>query len=512
MNRAKSWGLLLVLALLVMVLAAFPAAAQPESPDVVITEPAAMSTISGIVTVSGTVNPPNLSFYYLEVASFLADPASAVWTPVTLPANVPVTNGPIAQWNTAMTPDDTYALRLHAFMTDGTEAAFLQRPVRVANAGAPVGAATPQPQPTPAGVRPIDETRFEAGVQVQVSHDLMEQWADVAANQLGVNWVKMQVRWENFEPENDVYDWTDTDLFIPAMAEQGVNVLVSVVTAPDWAREPGVNVQRHGPPADPAEYAEFVGELVARYPGQIGAVEVWNEQNLDREWTSIQGLSASNYVSLLAAAHDAIKAVDPGIIVVSGALSPTGLNNGVQAWDDFTYMDQMIAAGLLTYADCVGAHHNGLNLSPDYEWNQVPNDPTARFRGPFDNPHHSWSFRSTLQGYAQRIRNAGGDQQLCVTEFGWPSATGLSGVANGLEFSYDNTLEEQRDFTVKALDFMSQSGDVRLAFLWNLNYGPQAGWAADNENVPWSIIGPDFVFRPVCDAVRDWNRAYEGEA
>ena len=192
----------------------------------------------------------------------------------------------------------------------------------------------------------------------------MDQWADVAANQLGVNWVKMQVRWENFEPENDVYDWTDTDLFIPAMAEQGVNVLVSVVTAPDWAREPGVNVQRHGPPADPAEYAEFVGELVARYPGQIGAVEVWNEQNLDREWTSIQGLSASNYVSLLAAAHDAIKAVDPGIIVVSGALSPTGLNNGVQAWDDFTYMDQMIAAGLLTYGSCTSARRCRVSRTP----------------------------------------------------------------------------------------------------------------------------------------------------
>ena len=512
MRRARGIGLGLLLLVLVSALGLLPAVAQGESPNVVIIEPAAMATVSGTVTVTGTADPANLQFYYLEVAPFLSDPATATWTPVSFPANTPVTNGTLAQWNTGMIPDGAYALRLNATLTDGSSLTFLQRPVRVANAGAPAVAPTPEVPATPAAVRPIDETRFELGTQVQVSHDLMDQWADVAANQLGVNWAKMQVRWENFEPEDDAFNWTDTDLYIPAMAAQGVNVLVSVVTAPEWAREPGVNLQRHGPPADPAEYAEFVSELVARYPGQIGAVEVWNEQNLDREWTSLQGLSASNYVGLLAAAHDAIKAVDPGIIVVSGALSPTGLNNGVQAWDDFTYMEQMIAAGLLNYADCVGAHHNGLNLSPDYEWNQVPNDPTARFRGPFDNPHHSWSFRSTLEGYVQRIRNAGGDQQLCVTEFGWPSADGLTGVANGLEFSYDNTLEEQRDFTVKALDFMSQSGDVRLASLWNLNYGPQAGWAADNENVPWSIIGPDFVFRPVFDAVRDWNRAYEGEA
>lgn len=514
MNRMRGWGLALLVLALVGIVGV--AGAQGELPDVVIAEPAAMATVSGVVTVTGTVNPAGLNFYYLEVAPFLSDPATAVWTPVTMPSNAPVTNGPIGQWNTAMVPDETYALRLRAVLADGSELTFLQRPIRVANAGAPPQPGQPEQPPAqpdaPATPRPIDETRFELGTQVQVSQDLMGQWADVAANQLDVNWAKMQVRWENFEPEDDVFNWNDTDLYIPAMAAQGVKVLVSVVTAPDWAREPGVSVQRHGPPADPAEYAEFVSELVARYPGQIGAVEVWNEQNLDREWTSLQGLSASNYVSLLAAAHDAVKAVDPGIIVVSGALSPTGLNNGVQAWDDFTYMEQMIAAGMLNYADCVGAHHNGLNLSPDYEWNQVPNDPTARFRGPFDNPHHSWSFRSTLQGYAQRIRNAGGDQQLCVTEFGWPSADGLTGVANGLEFAYDNTLEEQRDFTVKALDFMSESEFVRLAFLWNLNYGPQAGWAADNENVPWSIIGPDFVFRPVFDAVRDWNRAYEGEA
>jgi hypothetical protein len=319
----------------------------------------------------------------------------------------------------------------------------------------------------------------------------------------------MQVRWENMEPEDGNYDWYETDLFIPEMADKGVKVLVSVVTAPAWAREPAADVSRHGPPADPAQYAAFVTALLERYPGQIHAVEVWNEQNLDREWTSVNGLSAENYVALLSAAHAAVKAVDPGIIVVSGALSPTGLSDGVQAWDDFVYMDQMIAAGLLDVADCIGVHHNGINVSPDYTWDAIPNDPTAQFRGPFDNPHHSWSFRSTLETYASKVQVAGGDQQLCVTEFGWPSAQGLAGVPDGLGFSYDNTLEEQRDYTVKALDFMSGSGDVRLAFLWNLNYGPQAGWSADNENVAYSVIGPDFAFRPVFDAVRDWNRAYE---
>lgn len=362
--------------------------------------------------------------------------------------------------------------------------------------------------PTPL---PVDVRRFQMGVQVQVSYDNMTGWMDVAANQLSMNWVKMQVRWEDIEKEKDVYDWFYLDTYLPAAYEQGVQVLISVVTAPAWSREPGVNLDAHGPPADPNEYAQFVTDILERYPHRVHAVEVWNEMNLDREWTSTEGLNAANYVELLRVTYQAVKAVDPGVIVVSGALSPTGLSDGVRAWDDFVYMDQLIAAGMLNYADCVGAHHNGYNLSPDYRWDAGFNDPSAAFRGPFDNPHHSWSFRSTLQTYADKIALAGGDQKLCVTEFGWPSSEGLDGVPQGFEFANDNTLEEQRDFTLKAIEFMQQENIVQLAFLWNLNYGPQAGWATDNDNVPYSIIGPNFVFRPVFDAVRDWNRAYEAQ-
>lgn len=357
---------------------------------------------------------------------------------------------------------------------------------------------------------PVDDTRFHLGVQVQVSYDNMAQWMDVAHNQLSVNWVKQQIRWDEIETERDVYDWFLTDTYLMAARDRGLHVLVSVVTAPDWARPEGVNLEQHGPPADPADYADFVSALLRRYPGMIHAVEVWNEQNLDREWTTTNGLRAEDYVTLLRTTYQAIKAVDPGVIVVSGALSPTGLSDGVHAWDDFVYLDQLIAAGMLNYSDCVGAHHNGINVSPDYTWDAVPNDPNATYRGPFDNPHHSWSFRSTLSTYASKIALAGSQQKLCVTEFGWPSAEGLDGIPQGFEFAADNTLEEQRDFTVKAIEYMLDSDSVWLAFLWNLNYGPQAGWAADNDNVAYSIIGPNFVFRPVFDAMRDWNRAYEG--
>jgi hypothetical protein len=292
--------------------------------------------------------------------------------------------------------------------------------------------------------------------------------------------------------------------------------MLSVVTAPDWAREAGVDVSKHGPPANNADYVNFVSAILERYPGRIHAIEVWNEQNLDREWMSTGGLSAANYVALLRETYTAVKAIDPGVIVISGALSPTGgwtePDGRVSAVDDFDYLDQLINAGMLNYADCVGAHHNGYNIGPNVEWDSVPNDTTASYRGPFDNKHHSWSFRSTLQTYANKIQLAGGEQKLCVTEFGWASTEDLGGYPAGFEFANDNTLEEQADWIVEAITLMEEWDIVWLAFIWNFNYGPQAGWATDNDNVPYSIIGKDWQFRPAYDAIIQWSQQRRAEA
>lgn len=369
------------------------------------------------------------------------------------------------------------------------------------------------PAPTPL---PVDDRTFQVGTQVQVSPDLnaenQELWMREVDEKLGLNWFKQQVRWEDVEREQGEYDWAALDLSLPLASEYGLKVMLSIVTAPEWAREPGVNVNQHGPPANFQTYADFVTAIIERYPGMVHAVEVWNEQNLDREWTSTGGLSAANYVNMLRTTAQAVKNVDPGIIIISGALSPTGgwtePDGRVTAIDDFVYLDSLISAGMLNYADCVGAHHNGYNIGPSVAWNNVPNDPSATFRGPFDNPHHSWSFYSTLQTYADKIELAGGDQPLCITEFGWASTEDLDGSPQGFGFADDNTLEEQAEWTVEALDNMEEWGTVWLAFIWNFNYGPQAGWDPTNDNVPYSMIGKDWVFRPIYDAVMQWQEDY----
>jgi hypothetical protein len=263
----------------------------------------------------------------------------------------------------------------------------------------------------------------------------------------------------------------------------------------------------HGPPDDLNAYANFVGMVVDRYKGNIQAIEVWNEQNLSREWAvNPQQLSAARYVEMLKLSYTAIKTRDPGIIVISGALSPTGWDDGVEATDDFRYLQQMIDAGMLNYADCVGVHHNGYNIGPDVSAQTVTQNPkaaTAQFQGPFKPfngglPHHSWFFYDTLQTYAKMV----GSKPLCVTEFGWASSEGYPDVPQGFEFAKDNTLQQQADYIVQAFGLMRQWGFVKLAFLWNLDYGNKGTGYLDDV-VPYSLVGTDGLPRPAFEALRN---------
>lgn len=357
------------------------------------------------------------------------------------------------------------------------------------------------PLPTPT----VEET-FGYGIATNcISGDPTYSMGQV--QNLGLGWVKQQVRWGDFERVPGQMDWSGFDRVVDAANERGIKVLFSVVDAPDWTHPSYTDANPEGaPPDNLALFADFLGRLVDRYHGRIHAIEVWNEQNLDREWDTAEGVNPERYVEMLRLAYQTIKSRDPNIIVISGALSPAATwvdpNNPsrITAMDDFEYMDRMIAAGLLDYCDCVGAHHNGINMPPNVAWDEGYNDPTAQFRGPFDNPHHSWSFKSTLWGYHDRIVAAGRNTPLCVTEFGWASAEGFDGYPTGFEFALDNTLQEQAEWDVQAFQLMREWGFVRLAFLWNLDYS-QLGWGPKDPNAPYAIIDFQGIARPAYGAI-----------
>jgi hypothetical protein len=352
------------------------------------------------------------------------------------------------------------------------------------------------------GPWPADQ--FGYGIQIHGNATVGDPAATMQAvgDQLGMDWVKAQIQWWLVEPDQQTDQWFFYDAVIDQAHLYGRRLMLSVVGAPAWTRAAG---GENGPPDDYNEYARFLSELIDRHPGKIDAIEVWNEQNLDREWTSANGISPEDYVRFLQVAYETIKAKDPNIIVISGALSPTGTGDWVRWADDFEYLDRALAAGMLNYADCVGVHHNGYNIPPDVTFDAAGSTPeatTAIFRGPFDNPHHSWSFRTTLDTYAQKVKAINPNKDLCVTEFGWASSEGYNEIPTGFEFAQDNTLQEQADYIVQAFNQMRDSGDVWLAFLFNFDFGNKGAGPTDDP-VPYSIVDTQGAPRAAFSAIAE---------
>jgi polysaccharide biosynthesis protein PslG len=360
----------------------------------------------------------------------------------------------------------------------------------------------PEEPPAPTTLHPWPADQFGYGIQIHGNATVGDpvQTMDAVESQLGLDWVKMQMQWWLIEPSPGEFQWFFYDGVVDEAHNHGLQLMVSIVGAPEWTRAANNHI---GPPDDYEEFARFLRDLIQRYEGKIHAIEVWNEQNLDREWQTANGISPEDYVRFLQVSYEAIKAEDPDIIVISGALSPTGTGDWVRWADDFDYMDRAVAAGMLNYTDCVGAHHNGINVPPDLAFDQTWEAPiaqTAVFRGPFDNPHHSWSFKTTLEGYAQRVQAVNPNMKLCVTEFGWPTSEGYDVHPEGFGFALDNTLEDQANYIVQAYQQMRTSGDVWIAILFNFDFGNKGSGPTD-DTVPYSIIDTNGVPRPAFGAV-----------
>ncbi|HRW04808.1 MAG TPA: SH3 domain-containing protein [Caldilineaceae bacterium] len=298
---------------------------------------------------------------------------------------------------------------------------------------------------------------------------------------LGFAWAKQQARWEFMENSPGAVDWSETDQIIDVLHGNGINVLFSVVTAPQWTRpdKPGTG----GPPNDFNLYANFVGAMAGRYCGRLQAIEVWNEQNLQREWEGFP-LDPALYMDLLRRSYGAIKAACPSMIVVSGATTPTG--NSPVAVDDIDYLRGMYNNGLAQYSDAVGVHPSGYGQPPNVTFQDWQ---AGRYEAPSHVNHRSFYFRSTMEE-SRNVMVQYGDvnKRLWPTEFGWASS---QSPHPGYEYAAYNSPQQQAQYTVEAYTMMRNWGWVGVPFLWNLNYN-------FGEMAQWSIMG-----KPVYDALKN---------
>ena len=355
-------------------------------------------------------------------------------------------------------------------------------------------AATPKPAAAPPAPRPAGGGAFGYGVQVNPYDNAML----VGKIQgMGFNWVKVQIPWKDLEGSQGAMGWGGTDDIVNTYSGAGLKILFSVPKAPTWARPGGADLSVEGPPADPNTFANFLGQMAGRYCGRLNAIEVWNEQNLHYEWGN-QPLDPAAYMNLLKPAYRAIKAACPSTYVISGALTPTGAP-APWAMDDFAYLEGMYQNGLKDYADGIGAHPSGYNVPPDVRHeNACATIQTTgnSFNGPCDAVHHSWSFRSTMEGYrAIMVRYGDTNKRIWPTEFGWAAGGAFD---DRYRYANDNSYEEQAQWTVRAYQMMKNWGFVGPAFLWNLNFRMTSN---GTELAQWGILDPGGGPLPVYSAL-----------
>jgi hypothetical protein len=367
---------------------------------------------------------------------------------------------------------------------------------------APEPAAQSAAPPIVAAPPPAGGGSFGYGVQ---AHMLTGEAgpALTAVSNMGFNWIKQQVEWKLFQPTAGPVGFGELAGIVSEAGNRGINVLFSVVNAPAWAREPGHDGSVGGPPADPQTYAAFVGAMAGEFCGSaLKAIEVWNEQNLHYEWGN-RPLDPAEYMNLLRPAYAAIKTSCPEMLVISGALTPAG-SNPPFAIDDFAYLEGMYQNGLANYADGIGAHPSGYNVPASVRWEEACGtiqQTGNSFNGACDSPHHSWSFRSTMEGY-RNIMNVYGDsnKRIWPTEFGW-----AAGGAFDPRYAYanDNSFDEQAAWTVEAYQMMRAWGWVGPAFLWNLNFRVVAD---GTEKAQWGIVRNDYSPLPVYEALKSMSK------
>ncbi|NMN97773.1 glycosyl hydrolase [Antrihabitans stalactiti] len=167
-----------------------------------------------------------------------------------------------------------------------------------------------------------------------------------------IRWVRLTIEWPIVNQEFGTFDWTSTDNLVNSFHDRGTEILGVATWAPTWAVPPQNQLVKHPAPADPARFAEFVSIATKRYQNRIRTWEIWNEPNIGIAFGP--GVNVNLYAAMLIRSYAAIKAIDPNIVVVSGATAPT-VDNGYDL-SPASFFEQLYREGAGHSFDAIAMH------------------------------------------------------------------------------------------------------------------------------------------------------------
>lgn len=311
----------------------------------------------------------------------------------------------------------------------------------------------------------------EAGVNA--SNPTAAQVAAMRA--LGTHWVRMFISWRALQPTPAGVDPAALSSYEQKLRSlpAGSHVIVDVVSSPQW--ETG-SADEHAPPANPQDYARFIGTLAQRFAGRVSAYEIWNEEDDAGWWAG--GPDPAGYVRLLQAAYPAVKAADQSATVVLGGL--TG--------NDYPYVESVYAAGGRGYFDAVGVHTDtACNVLSPYSF----------LRGS-DNRLIPDSFLAYREVRAVMLAH-GDDKPIWMTELSWRTTNAICGEGAWAGQKREGVSEStQATYLRQAYHCLAQDPYVQVALWFPLQ---------DEGSILSGLVRGDGSRKPSFAAMRDYVKS-----
>lgn len=339
-----------------------------------------------------------------------------------------------------------------------------------------------EPPPSPV-VRHFDSPTYAVQGFFYWDYDIRRRDLKLVKD-MGFTHVKTKISWREIETypyTPSVFDWHRTDAMIDDITALDLKIIARIGAQPFWAQADGGTVPLDSaPPANLATFENFCEALATRYRGRIEAYQVWNEPNLAREWGDNwhtpeieKSPNAAEYVALLRACYLGIKRGDPGAIVISAGLAPTGTYNR-SAIPDAVFTHQMYDAGAASYFDVLGVHTGGYGLPPEYPPSQAVDG-------------HSWrTFRHVEEIRNIMVQRGDAHKQIALLEMGW--------TTDRVHEAYSwMAVDEQTqaEYLARAYQYAAAHWQPWIGPICTI-YIANPFWTEENEEWWWAITLPGY--------------------
>lgn len=245
----------------------------------------------------------------------------------------------------------------------------------------------PQPQPDPflpmqhSGVNPYGVNTF---LNQEVETAKVEAQLKMIS-EAGIRWIRQEFPWQDIEVDgrgqftdsrNDmdgdgqadtIPAWDKYDRIVALAEQYDIEIQARLSAPPAWSRAE-VDALGLGPPDDYQDFVNFAVAVAEHYQGRLRYFQIWNEPNIYPEWGTLpdqthKPISPEGYTELLCRTYDALKALDPEIVVISAAMAPTS-DLTDRDMNDFVYWERMYDAGAGACFDVLSMQGYGLNSGP----------------------------------------------------------------------------------------------------------------------------------------------------